>query len=42
VHQGIPGSEWVLFEHSSHMPHTEEPERFMQALDRFLTSNDQR
>ncbi len=42
VHQGIPGSEWVLFEHSSHMPHAEEPERFMQVLDRFLTSNDQR
>jgi len=42
VRQGIPGSEWVLFEHSSHMPHAEEPERFMQVLDRFLTSNDQR
>jgi len=42
VHQGIPGSEWVLFEHSSHMPHAEEPDRFMQVLNRFLTSNDQR
>ena len=42
VHQGIPGSEWVLFEHSSHMPHAEEPERFMQVLNQFLTSNDQR
>ena len=37
VHRGIPGSRWVLFEHSSHMPHAEEPERFIQVLDDFLT-----
>jgi len=41
VHQGISGSEWVLFEHSSHMPHAEEPERFMQALNTFLTRVEQ-
>ncbi len=41
VHRGIPGSEWVLFEQSSHMPHAEEPERFMQVLDDFLTRVEQ-
>ena len=37
VHNGIPGSRWVGFEESSHMPHAEEPERYMQVLDEFLT-----
>jgi proline-specific peptidase len=37
VHSGIPGSEWVLFEESSHMAHAEEPERYMQVLDDFLS-----
>jgi L-proline amide hydrolase len=36
VHRGIPQSEWVLFEHSSHMPHAEEPERFQQVMAGFL------
>ncbi|MEH2311104.1 MAG: proline iminopeptidase-family hydrolase [Nostoc sp.] len=36
VHQGISGSEWVLFENSSHMPHLEETERFLQVLSEFL------
>ena len=36
VHRGIPGSAWVPFEHSSHMPHAEEPERFIRVLDDFL------
>ena len=36
IHRGIPGSEWVIFEHSSHMPHVEEPERYMQVLGAFL------
>ncbi|MGL5806208.1 MAG: proline iminopeptidase-family hydrolase [Xenococcaceae cyanobacterium] len=35
--QGISGSEWVLFENSSHMPHLEETERFLQVLDEFLS-----
>ena len=26
VHRGIRGSEWLLFEESSHMAHVEEPE----------------
>ena len=36
VHRGIPGSEWVLFENSSHMPHVEETERYLQVLTSFL------
>ena len=36
VHRGIPGSEWVLFENSSHMPHVEETERCLQVLTSFL------
>ncbi|MBM3237907.1 alpha/beta fold hydrolase [Candidatus Poribacteria bacterium] len=36
VHRGIPGSEWVIFENSSHMPHLEETERYMQVLTNFL------
>lgn len=36
IQQGIPGSEWVLFEQSSHMPHAEERGAFMSALDAFL------
>jgi len=36
VHRGIPGSEWVIFETSSHMPHLEETERYMQVLTNFL------
>jgi len=37
VRDGIPGAEWVLFENSSHMAHAEEPERYMQVLDGFLS-----
>jgi proline-specific peptidase len=37
VHRGIRGSEWVLFEDSSHMQFAEEPERYIQVLDDFLT-----
>jgi proline-specific peptidase len=33
---GIPGSERVLFEESSHMPFVEEPERFRAVLNDFL------
>lgn len=41
VHRGIPGSEWVLFEHSSHMPHVEEPERFVWTVAEFLSRVEQ-
>jgi proline-specific peptidase len=37
VHKGIPGSEWVVFENSGHSSHLEEPERYMQVLDEFLS-----
>ena len=36
----IPGAEWVLFEDSSHMPHVEEPEAFLDAVGGFLTRVD--
>jgi L-proline amide hydrolase len=36
INQGIPGSKWVLFENSSHMPHVEETERFLEVLGHFL------
>lgn len=37
IHKRVAGSQWVLFEESSHMAHAEEPERYMAVLDRFLT-----
>ncbi|MFN8590406.1 MAG: proline iminopeptidase-family hydrolase [Thermomicrobiales bacterium] len=37
VRSGIPGAEGVIFEESSHMPHAEEPERYMRVLDEFLS-----
>ncbi|MBY0524412.1 MAG: proline iminopeptidase-family hydrolase [Gemmataceae bacterium] len=36
VHRGIPGSEWVLFEQSSHSTHLEETERYLEVVERFL------
>lgn len=35
-HSLVPGSELVIFEESSHMPHLEEPDRFQQVLRDFL------
>jgi len=35
-HSLVPGAELVVFEHSSHVPHLEEPERFLQVLRDFL------
>jgi len=37
LHNGIPGSELVIFEHSSHMPHIEETQCYIQVLDQFLS-----
>lgn len=34
--QGIPNSEWVLFEQSAHLPHVEEEENYMQVVESFL------
>jgi L-proline amide hydrolase len=36
IQRSIPGSEWIIFENSSHMPHVEETELYLQVLDRFL------
>ena len=41
VHRGIHGSEWALFELSSHMAFVEEPERYLEVLDGFLTRVEQ-
>lgn len=32
----IPDVRWELFEHSSHMPHVEEPERYLDVVEAFL------
>ena len=37
---GIHGSEWELFEESSHMPHYEERERYMQVVGDWLARHD--
>jgi proline-specific peptidase len=39
--QGIPNSEWVLFEESSHMAHIEEQERYMQVLNNFISQHEE-
>ena len=36
LYRGIPSSEWVVFEQSSHVPHLEEPQRYLEVLDGFL------
>jgi proline-specific peptidase len=36
LHKGIAGSEWVLFEHSSHMAHAEERALYMQTIRSFI------
>jgi len=36
MRKGIPGSEWVVFEQSSHLAHAEEPELYMQTVQAFL------
>jgi proline-specific peptidase len=37
VHRGIHGSEWALFEQSSHIAFVEEPARYLEVLDGFVT-----
>lgn len=37
---GIKGSEWVLFEESSHTPHVEEPARYMSVVGDWLRRHD--
>jgi len=40
IHKRIPGAEWAVFEDSSHMPHVEEPEAFLETVERFLGALD--
>jgi len=40
IHERIPGSEWALFEESSHMPHVEEPVAFLERVEAFLRTID--
>ena len=37
---GIAGAEWVVFEESSHTPHLEEPERYLQVVGDWLARHD--
>jgi proline iminopeptidase len=36
IHQQIPGSRFAVFERSSHLPFTEEPEAFARTVEEFL------
>lgn len=40
IHERIPGSQWALFEQSSHTPHVEEPEVFLDRVEAFLETID--
>ena len=40
IHQRIPAAQWAIFEESSHMPHVEEPEAFLEAVESFLRTID--
>ena len=40
IHQRIPGAQWQLFEESSHMPHVEEPDAFLERVETFLKTVD--
>jgi L-proline amide hydrolase len=40
IHDRIPGAQWTIFEDSSHMPHVEEPEAFLERVESFLQTFD--
>jgi proline-specific peptidase len=40
VHEGIPGSKWVIFEESSHSAHVEEEDLYRQVLTDFISQYD--
>ena len=42
LHDGIAGSEWQLFENSSHYAHAEEPEDYLSVLDDFCARVERR
>jgi proline-specific peptidase len=41
INQGIEGSEWEMLENSSHVPHVEEPERFLEVVGGWLERQEQ-
>jgi len=36
IHRAIPHSQFVVFEHSGHLPFYEKPEAFVEIVERFL------
>lgn len=40
VHRGIRGSEWVIFENSSHVAHLEEPARYAAVIEELLSRHE--
>jgi len=40
IHERIPGAQWTIFEESSHMPHVEESEAFLERVEAFLATID--
>ena len=40
IHARIPGAQWRIFEESSHMPHVEEQEGFLESVEAFLKTVD--
>ena len=42
IHQGVKGSEWEMLENSSHVPHVEEPERFLEVVGGWLERQEQK
>ena len=38
LNKGIPGSKWVLFENSAHLPHIEEAALYLKTVEDFLSS----
>ncbi len=36
LHEGLGGSEWILFEGSAHMPYLEEPQRYLEVVGEFV------
>ena len=40
IYERSPGAQWTIFEESSHMPHVEEPEAFLERVEQFLRTID--
>jgi len=39
-HTLVPGSEFMIYENSAHMPHWDEPERYIEVVSDFMRRND--